>query len=44
MPYFTLSPSFTICSTHGYIPGEHFVCPHDHEELEEEKSNKGVTV
>ena len=29
MPYFTISPSFTICSVHGYIPGEHFVCPYD---------------
>lgn len=28
MPYFTISPSFTICSEHGYIPGEHFTCPH----------------
>ncbi len=30
MPYFTLSPTFTICSVHGYITGEHFTCPHDH--------------
>ncbi len=30
MPYFTLSPTFTICSVHGYIPGEHFTCPYDH--------------
>lgn len=29
MPYFTLSPTFTICSVHGYIPGEHFTCPYD---------------
>lgn len=41
MPYFTLSPSFTICSTHGYIPGEHFTCPyedcgHDHNDIEKE--------
>lgn len=37
MPYFTISPSFTICSNHGYIPGEHFVCPYDElEELKEE--------
>ncbi|NIQ96946.1 MAG: ribonucleoside triphosphate reductase [Desulfuromonadales bacterium] len=31
LPYFTLSPTFTICPVHGYIPGEHFACPHDHE-------------
>ncbi|MFH1412239.1 MAG: ribonucleoside triphosphate reductase [Candidatus Omnitrophota bacterium] len=28
MPYYTVTPSFTICSEHGYIPGEHFSCPH----------------
>ena len=29
LPYYTITPSFTICSEHGYIPGEHFVCPHE---------------
>lgn len=28
LPYFTLSPTFTICPVHGYISGEHFDCPH----------------
>ncbi len=28
LPYFTLSPTFTICPVHGYIAGEHFSCPH----------------
>jgi len=28
LPYFTLSPTFTICPVHGYISGEHFSCPH----------------
>lgn len=27
LPYFTLSPTFSICPVHGYIPGEHFTCP-----------------
>ncbi|MGB9681062.1 MAG: ribonucleoside triphosphate reductase [Minisyncoccia bacterium] len=27
LPYFTFSPTFSICPVHGYIPGEHFVCP-----------------
>ena len=31
LPYFTLSPTFTICPVHGYISGEHFDCPHVHE-------------
>jgi anaerobic ribonucleoside-triphosphate reductase len=28
LPYFTISPTFTICPVHGYITGEHFSCPH----------------
>ncbi|MFO7984214.1 MAG: ribonucleoside triphosphate reductase [Desulfuromonadales bacterium] len=32
LPYFTISPTFTICPVHGYIAGEHFACPHDHED------------
>ncbi|KJJ85823.1 anaerobic ribonucleoside triphosphate reductase [Candidatus Omnitrophus magneticus] len=31
IPYYTITPTFTICSEHGYIPGEHFECPYDHE-------------
>ncbi len=27
IPYFTLTPSFSICPVHGYIPGEHENCP-----------------
>lgn len=27
LPYFTLSPTFSICPTHGYLPGEHQTCP-----------------
>ncbi|MFC1643729.1 ribonucleoside triphosphate reductase [Candidatus Omnitrophota bacterium] len=42
MPYFTISPSFTICSTHGYIPGEHFVCPYDEAGGEHEHADKEV--
>jgi ribonucleoside-triphosphate reductase len=32
LPYFTISPTFTICPVHGYIPGEHFSCPHHNED------------
>ena len=28
LPYFTISPTFTVCPEHGYITGEHFACPH----------------
>jgi ribonucleoside-triphosphate reductase len=27
LPYFTLTPTFSICPTHGYINGEHKQCP-----------------
>ena len=27
LPYITLTPTFSICPTHGYISGEHFECP-----------------
>ncbi len=27
LPYFTLTPTFSICPVHGYISGEHFYCP-----------------
>lgn len=27
MPYFTLSPTFSVCPTHGYLAGEHHKCP-----------------
>lgn len=27
LPYFTLSPTFSVCPKHGYIKGEHHFCP-----------------
>jgi ribonucleoside-triphosphate reductase len=27
LPYFTFSPTFSICKSHGYIDGEHYSCP-----------------
>ncbi|NLM21664.1 MAG: ribonucleoside triphosphate reductase [Peptococcaceae bacterium] len=27
LPYFTLTPTFSICEDHKYIKGEHFNCP-----------------
>ncbi|MGA2386564.1 MAG: ribonucleoside triphosphate reductase [Candidatus Bathyarchaeia archaeon] len=27
LPYFTLTPTFSVCPTHGYTNGEHRVCP-----------------
>ena len=27
LPYYTLSPTYSICKEHGYLSGEHFTCP-----------------
>ena len=27
LPYYTLSPTYSVCTEHGYITGEHFTCP-----------------
>ena len=37
LPYFTISPTFSICPVHGYIPGNHAFCPYSHSEAELEK-------
>lgn len=35
LPYFTISPTFSICKVHGYLSGEHFSCPTCKEEEEQ---------
>jgi anaerobic ribonucleoside-triphosphate reductase len=27
LPYYTLSPTYSVCPVHGYIAGEQYVCP-----------------
>ena len=27
LPYYTMSPTYSICSAHGYLPGEVKACP-----------------
>ena len=34
MPYISITPTFSICNTHGYISGEHFTCPECGQETE----------
>ena len=34
LPYYTLSPTYSICRTHGYLAGEHYTCPHCGEKAE----------
>jgi len=33
LPYYTLTPTFSICPKHGYIAGEHEFCPKCDEEI-----------
>jgi len=33
LPYFSISPTFSICPVHGYISGEHKFCPKCDEEI-----------
>jgi ribonucleoside-triphosphate reductase len=35
IPYFSVSPTFSVCPVHGYINGEHFECPTCKAEREE---------
>ena len=28
LPYYTMSPTYSVCPTHGYLTGEQYVCPH----------------
>ena len=34
LPYFTFTPTFSVCPVHGYLAGEHEVCPKCGEECE----------
>ena len=34
LPYYTLSPTYSVCRNHGYIAGEKFTCPECGEETE----------
>ncbi|MDR3324430.1 MAG: ribonucleoside triphosphate reductase [Spirochaetaceae bacterium] len=42
IPYFTISPTFSVCPVHGYLAGEHFHCPTC--KAEEEKQLRGRIV
>lgn len=34
LPYYTMSPTYSVCKAHGYLPGEQFTCPHCGEKAE----------
>ncbi len=34
LPYYTMSPTYSVCKKHGYLAGEQFTCPHCGERAE----------
>ena len=34
IPYYTMSPTYSVCKDHGYITGEVYECPHCHKPTE----------
>ena len=34
LPYYTVTPTFSICPEHGYLSGEHPTCPECHAKTE----------
>jgi ribonucleoside-triphosphate reductase len=42
LPYFTITPTFSVCPVHHYISGEHFTCPFPH--TKEQLKRFGIKV
>ena len=34
LPYYTMSPTYSVCPDHGYLVGEQYECPHCHKATE----------
>ncbi|MDC7696854.1 ribonucleoside triphosphate reductase [Vogesella indigofera] len=43
LPYITITPTFSICPTHGYLSGRHDYCPRCDAELIEKKRQAACT-
>ncbi len=42
LPYITITPTFSICPRHGYLPGEHPYCPKCDEEILARKMQQAI--
>jgi ribonucleoside-triphosphate reductase len=42
LPYYTLTPTFSVCPVHGYIAGRHEYCPYEHSQ--EDLDRYGIIV
>jgi ribonucleoside-triphosphate reductase (formate) len=40
LPYFSITPTFSVCPVHGYINGKQFYCPYSHSDKEIEAFGK----
>lgn len=43
LPYITITPTFSICPKHGYLPGKHEFCPHCDDALIADKQRAART-
>ncbi len=44
LPYFSITPTFSICPVHGYIAGKHECCPLPHSEEDLKKYGRYVNI
>ncbi|MCS7150099.1 MAG: ribonucleoside triphosphate reductase [Caldimicrobium sp.] len=44
LPYFSITPTFSVCPVHGYIPGKHEICPFPHSEYDLQRFGTEVIV
>jgi len=44
LPYFSITPTFSVCPVHGYIPGRHDLCPFPHTEEEFSRFGQEIVV
>jgi ribonucleoside-triphosphate reductase len=44
LPYITITPTFSVCPTHGYLAGEHPFCPKCDVELIERQRREATAV
>ena len=42
LPYFTITPTFSVCPKHGYIPGRHETCPYEDGEDEPQIKKEAI--
>ncbi len=40
LPYYSITPTFSVCPVHGYVKGEHFQCPHEIAESSSQSNEK----